>query len=169
MSNILRTDENLFQDLFDVRRGFERMFDRMSDRMLTGFPVEKTPFKPANFQFTPAVEAYIDKEGKKFYCRIALPGIDPKDVQIHVQNNILTVVGERHTTHQAKNVDRFAEEILYGSFTRVMELPEGVQNEKLNAEFNRGVLEITAPVAAAALPRKVEIKAVMQTPKSIAA
>lgn len=51
-----------------------------------------------------------------------------------------------------------ASEITYGSFHRTITLPEGVDKDKLNAEYRNGMLEITAPIAAAALPRKVEIK-----------
>jgi len=76
-------------------------------------------------EFTAAVEAHADKEA--YVCRVTLPGIEPKDVQIRAQGNLLT-------------------------------LPEGVNVEKLTAEYVNGVLEITAPVAAAALPRKIEVK-----------
>jgi HSP20 family protein len=100
----------------------------------------------------------VDKEAKKYICRISLPGIEPKDVQIHVQGNFLTIAGERKYGSPVKEQEVLHEEINYGKFERELELPEGVVTEKLAAEFVNGVLEITAPVAAAALPRKIEIK-----------
>ena len=60
-------------------------------------------------------------------------------------------------------------EIIYGVFERTLTLPEGVTVEKLTAEYMNGVLEITAPVAAAALPRKIEIKATAPFAAQIAA
>ena len=56
------------------------------------------------------------------------------------------------------NVDYLYREFSYGTFRRILTLPEGVETEKINAECNSGLVEITAPMAAAALPRRVEIK-----------
>ena len=121
------------------------------------------------FNITPAVEAYVDKEGKKYVCRIVLPGVELKDVQVHAQGNLLAIRGERKLTHRAKEAELFEEEIGYGVFERTLTLPEGVNVEKLTAEYVNGVLEITAPVAAAALPRKIEIKTTAPFAKQIAA
>jgi len=156
MTNLIPRD-TLFQDLFDFRRDFDQIFNRI----LLGRPYFQEPFVTGKvFGFLPEVESYVDKEGKKFICKIALPGIEPKDVEIHAQGNMLTIKGERKLVRSAKEVDLFNEEIDYGRFERIMTLPEGVLTEKLNAEYHNGVLEITAPVAAAALPRKIEIKTV---------
>jgi len=155
----------LFEDLFDFRREFDKIFNRV----LTAKPWEKevAPWKP--FNFVPAVEAYVDKEAKKYVCKISLPGIEPKEVQIHVQANLLTIMGERKYTRETKKHEALHEEFAYGKFERTLELPEGVNTEKMNAEFVNGVLEITAPVAAVALPRKIEIKTGTPFTKQIAA
>src|SRR6266581_5892230 len=121
------------------------------------------------FNITPAVEAYVDKEGKKYVCRVTLPGVEPKDLQIHAQANVLTIRGERKLTHSTKEIELMEGEIVYGVFERTLELPEGVNVEKLTAEYVNGVLEITAPVAAAALPRKIEVKTMAPLVKQIAA
>jgi HSP20 family protein len=162
----LYTNEKLFEDLF----GFRREFNEMFNHVLAGRPwgVELPEFKKA-FSITPAVEAYVDKEGKKYFCRIALPGVEPKEVQLHAQGNLLTIRGERKLTHRAKEAELFEEEIAYGVFERTLTLPEGVNVEKLTAEYVNGVLEIMAPVAAAALPRKIEVKTTAQFIKQIAA
>lgn len=152
--------ERSFEDLFDFRRDFDEIFNRM---------VSYQPWKhelPAvgkTWNFAPAVESYLDKDAKKYVCHVALPGVEPKDVQIHAQGNLLTIRGERKLTRSTKEVDLREEEIVYGAFERVLTLPEGVATDKLNAEYVNGVLEITAPVAAAALPRKIEIKTVPMT------
>lgn len=162
----LYTTERLFEDLF----GFRREFNEMFNRILTGKPWghELPEFKKA-FNIAPAVEAYVDKETRKYVCRVTLPGIEPKELQIHAQGNLLSIRGERKLTHRAKEAELFEEEIAYGLFERTLMLPEGVSVEKLAAEYVDGVLEITAPVAAAALPRKIEIKTIAPFAKQVAA
>jgi HSP20 family protein len=156
MTNLVLRD-NLFEDLFDVRREFDKIFNRM----MTVKPLgrEQVTFW-TGFDFAPAIEAFVDKNAKKYVCKVALPGIEPKDVQIHVQENVLTVEGERKLTRETKEVDYLYKEFTYGKFEREFELPEGVTTDKLNAAFVNGLLEITAPVAEVALPKKIEIKAV---------
>jgi HSP20 family protein len=111
----------------------------------------------------------MDKEAKKYVCKVSLSGIDPKDVQISVQRNVLTITGQRREELRSKDAEYFHEEFSYGEFERSLELPEGVNTEKINAEFVNGVLEITAPVAAVALPRKIEIKTSVPLTKQMAA
>jgi HSP20 family protein len=165
MKNLYNT-ERLFEDLFGVRREFDDMFNRI----LTGktWGLELPEFKK-EFNIAPAVETYIDKEAKKYVCRVALPGVEPKEVQIQAQGNLLVIRGERKVTHREKEAELFEEEIAYGAFERTLTLPEGVNTEKLTAEYINGVLEITAPVAAAALPRKIEIKTTTPLVKQMAA
>jgi len=154
--NMLVPRDSLFQDMFDFRRDFDQIFNRI----LLGNPVMQEPFMTTrSFNFLPAVESYVDKDSKKYICKISLPGIEPKDVEIHAQGNFLTIKGERKITRTTKEVNLLNEEIEYGVFERALPLPEGVLADKLTAEYYNGVLEITAPIAAAALPRKVEIKA----------
>ena len=117
----------------------------------------------------PAVEAYVDKEGKKYVCRVTLPGVEPKDLQVHAQGNLLTIHGERKFTCGMKEVEFMDQEVAYGVFERTITLPEGVIVEKLTAEYVNGVLEITAPITVAALPRKIEIKTTAPSVKQIAA
>jgi HSP20 family protein len=151
--NQLIPSNSFFQDLFDFRRDFDQIFNRI----LTGGPASEVASTPTG-NFSPAVESYVDKDGKTFHCRVSLAGIDPKDVQIHAQGNTLSISGERKLRRTDKGVNVLRSEIYYGAFERTLPLPTGVDAEKLNAEYNQGVLEITAPVAASALPRRIEIK-----------
>lgn len=154
-----------FEDLFDFRREFDKIFNRM----LTVKPWGKGEAAPwPLFNFVPPVEAYVDKEAKKYVCKISLPGIEPKEVHVHMQGNLLTIRGERKYTRGTETPEVLHEEFVYGKFERTLELPEGVNTEKIHAEFGNGVLEITAPVAAIALPRTIEIKTTPYT-KQIAA
>lgn len=162
----LRNPEGLFENLFDFHREFNEMFNRTLG--LRPFAREWPELKK-EFAFTPAVEAYLDKEAKKYVCKVTIPGIEPKDLQIHAQGNLLTIRGERKFERKTKETELFEEEIGYGLFERTLTMPEGVLADKLTAEYVNGVLEITAPVAAAALPRKIEVKAVTPLTKQIAA
>jgi len=165
MTNLIVRD-NLFEDLFDVRREFDKIFNRM----LTVKPWGKEEAAQlTEFNFLPAIETYVDKEAKKYFCKVSLPGIDPKEVHISVLGNMLSITGKRTVERKAKDAEYFHEEFSYGEFERTLELPEGVNTEKINAEFVNGVLEITAPVAAVALPRKIEIKATVPLAKQMAA
>jgi len=147
--------DNLFQDLFEFRRDFEQIFNRM----LTSKPwTRQELFPPREGSFAPAIETFMDKEGKKYICRISLPGVDPKEVELFVKGRFLTVAGERKFARTIKDVEMYEKEFAYGKFERVLELPEGLNVEKLEAQYINGVLEITAPLVAAVLPRKIEVK-----------
>jgi HSP20 family protein len=165
MTNLILRD-NLFEDLFDARREFDKVFNRMLNVRPWG---KEEAGQLAGFNFAPAIETHLDKEGKKYVCKVALPGIDPKEVQISVHGNLLTITGERKIEKRTKEAEYFHEEFAYGNFERTVELPEGVNTEKVTAEFVNGVLEITAPVAAVALPRKIEIKTTVPLTKQMAA
>jgi len=151
------------RDLFDFRRDFDEVFNR--------FLNWRSPQEEQNLLegFVPEIETSIDKDGKKFQCHVMLPGVDPKDVNIQVQGNTLNISGERSTSRETKESDYLHREITYGSFQRLVELPEGVDKDKLNAEYRNGILEITAPIAAAALPRRIEVKSLPSSAKAAGA
>jgi|SRR5579875_3192837 len=149
---------SFFQDLFDFRRDFDQIFNRM----LSGWPVSSASGERNSLPaggFVPAVESYIDKGGKTYHCRIALPGIDPKDVQIQAQGSTLTISGERKAVQTSQDLDYLHNEFWYGAFERTLTLPDGADADKVSASYHNGVLEVTAPIAASALPRRIEIKA----------
>lgn len=145
--------ESFFEDLFDFRRDFDELFNRLT----TGLPFS-TELVPRMLPRVPPVEAWVDSKAKRYHLRVALPGIDPENVQLNLQGNTLTVSAERKESHETKEVNYLHRELNYGTFERTLTLPEGVDPEKLNAEYQNGVLEITAPIASAALPRRIEIK-----------
>lgn len=156
--------ERLFQDLFDFRRDFDHMFNRF----LTGSQGSRRLEESQSLPFAPAVECYIDRDGKKYVCRVSLPDIDPKDVNIQVQGDTLSISGERKISQERKEADFVQSEMMYGYFQRDLPPPEGIDSNKVDAEYRSGVLEITAPIAAAALPRRIEVKS-KETPKQIGA
>jgi HSP20 family protein len=142
----------LSREIVDFRREFDQMLNRFFNWRN---PQEEQSLAEG---FVPAIETRIDKDGKKFHAQVMLPGVDPKDVEIQVSGNTLTISGERSSTRETKDSDYIHREISYGSFLRSIELPDGVDRDKVTAEYRNGVLEITAPISAAALPRKIEVK-----------
>ena len=109
----------LFHELADFRRDFDQMFNRFFNLRS---PQEEQTLTEG---FVPAIETSIDKDGKKFQCQVMLPGVDPKDVNIQVLGNTLSISGERSSSRETKESDYLHREITYGTFQRPIELPEG--------------------------------------------
>ena len=104
----------------------------------------------------PAIESSM--EDGKFVVRTDLPGIDPKDVEIKVVGDMLTIKGSREEKRESKKADYFRREIRYGSFERAITLPDGIKAEDLKAAYHDGVLELTAPMPKEAAPKEVKIQ-----------
>jgi HSP20 family protein len=150
MRSIIPRDP-FFREVSDIRHEFDQMLNRFLH-----WPSQEE--RTLTEGFIPAIETSIDKEGKKFQCEVMLPGVDPKDVNIQVSGNMLTISGERSSTRETKEANYLHREVVYGSFQRQIELPDGVDKDKVTAEYRNGVLGITAPISAASLPRKIEVK-----------
>jgi HSP20 family protein len=157
MANLTYRDNNVFQNLFDFRRDFDHIFNRfLSSGVQGGQEQQRGNMSMATF--APAVDAFVDREGKRFVAHVALPGVDPKDVEISVQGNMLTISGERNVSNERREGDTIYNELIYGEFERTLSLPEGVDTQKITADYRNGVLEISAPLSASALPRRIEVK-----------
>ncbi len=115
-------------------------------------------FTPGVFreEWYPAVDAYM-KDGK-FILRAVLPGVDPKDVDISIIGNQLTIKGTRKAIEGVNDEDYILRELSYGSFERVITLPEGVLSDKVHATYRDGILEISMPCESSKVPRKVHIE-----------
>jgi HSP20 family protein len=158
MANLINRENNVFQNLFDFRRDFDHIFNRFLSSGWQGGQEQQRGNMSSLAAFAPAVDAFVDKDGKRFVAHAALPGVDPKDVNVTVQGNMLSISGERRVSNERKEADFVYNELMYGSFERTLSLPEGVDTNKITADYHNGVLEITAPISAAALPRRIEIK-----------
>lgn len=149
---MLSLSRSLFDNFFSLHRELDNIFERSwgsGSRFLPTFGGQTTSFYPEAETFT--------KDGKIVY-RLAIPGIDPKDVDLSIVGNQVTVKGERSSPAEVKDEDWYVQEFRYGQFERTFTLPEGVEADKVSASFSNGVLEISVPVAKARLPRKIEIK-----------
>lgn len=101
-----------------------------------------------------------------FVLRADLPGLSEGDVSIELDDNVLTVSGERKSEHRERKEGYYRVERASGSFSRSLTLPEGVDPEKIKASFDRGVLEVRVPKPAERKPRKVAIS-VGEQPQAI--
>jgi HSP20 family protein len=92
-----------------------------------------------------------------FVLRADLPGVDEGDVKIELENDVLTVSGERKAEHEERGEGYHRLERAYGTFSRSLTLPEGVDPEAVQASFARGVLEVRIPKPEQRKPRRVAI------------
>ncbi len=120
------------------------------------------PFEAAvkDFGFSgrlhPAVETY--KSGDNYLIKADIPGIDPKDVDISFEDDILTIKGKREARHLEEGEECLMSESAYGSFERRLRLGEDIQADKIHASYKDGVLQITLPVKESSKPRKITIE-----------
>jgi HSP20 family protein len=127
---------------------FRRDFDDLFDRFLGG--------RSSRQGRVPALESYVDNG--VLTVRADLPGIDPKDVEITVTGDQLTIRGKREQRNESRGRDFLHREVSYGSFERMVKLPGGVNPDDVKASFHNGVLELTVPLPEQSLSRKVPIE-----------
>lgn len=92
-----------------------------------------------------------------FVLKADLPGLGEDDVNLEVQDNVLTISGERRAEHERKEQGWYRLERSYGSFSRSLTLPDGVDADKVEANFHRGVLEVRIPKPEERKPRRISI------------
>jgi HSP20 family protein len=119
----------------------------------------------ATRRWIPAMD--LIETGEHFVLKADLPGITESDVNIEVENNVLTISGERKTEHEEKHEGYYRLERATGAFARSLTLPEGIDAEAVKATFDNGVLEVRIPKPVQAQPRKVQIGVGGAAPKTI--
>jgi HSP20 family protein len=102
----------------------------------------------------------------QFVLRADLPGLSEQDVSIEVEDRVLTVSGERKVAHEVSKEGYHRVERAFGSFSRSLTLPDGIDPESVTASFDRGVLEVRIPKPEQRKPRKIAI-GVGDAPKTI--
>ena len=139
------TRRNQSTDLFDEMERMLTDFNRASNRQA----VERS--------FNPAVD--VAETEDKYFLSIDLPGIKKENIKIEMNENILTISGERQRvskTEEENKAQRF--ERSYGSFSRSFSLPTTVASDKIEAHYEDGVLELTLPKTPIAKARTIEIQ-----------
>jgi len=149
--NLRREIDRLFDD-FDV--GFFRSPFRRSM-----FDVAPFSGRDVKWPATPAVD-FTETE-KTYEVTADLPGLDEKNVEVKVANGVLTIKGEKQDDKEEKKKDYYLRERNYGSFERSFQVPEGVDADKIEASFKKGVLVVTLPKKpeAQTAAKKIDVKA----------
>lgn len=144
-------------DLFGAMRD---EMDRMLERFEHGFPRFPTLFSRRNGGDWMVPELDIRDTGKHLTVEVDLPGVDEKDVAVTLSNGTLTIKGEKKHEHEEKNGSYYLAERSYGAFERSVRLPDTIDEAKLEAKFDKGVLRIVAQKRPDAVKaeRKIEIK-----------
>jgi HSP20 family protein len=138
---------------YDPFTSLQREVERVFQDFARGFPTFAAPAT----ELTPKMDA--TETDKEFELTFELPGLEDKDVEVNVADNVLTVRGEKKAEKEQKNKDYRVVERSYGSFARSVELPEGVDTDAIKATITKGVLKVTVPKPAPAVTKKVDIKA----------
>jgi len=141
-------------NLFDrFQRDFNRagMFDTLFNDVL---PDDNTDVAVSNWR--PAVD--IKEEDNRFLIKADVPGVDPKDIEITMEDGVLTIRGVRTVEKDEKREDYRRLERSRGTFYRRFSLPDTADAEKIEARGKDGVLEITIPKHDKVLPRRITVK-----------
>jgi HSP20 family protein len=140
------------------RRDMDELFDRFFGEI---------GYRSPNSSITtwPAVESFF-RDGN-WVMRFDLPGVDPKDIDVSVAGDTLTVRASRKRHSDERNQDFEAREISYGRFERSLTLPKGVQSDQIKASYQHGVLELTMPASPELVGRKIPIGVEMEDKKQI--
>jgi HSP20 family protein len=137
-----------FRELERFRRDFNDVFDRtMGGAFSAAWPAAVA---------APKIESYIEDD--KMIVRADLPGIVPKDVDVTVTGNTLTLRGRREARQENKGRDFIHREVTYGNFERSLTLPDGIKAEDIRASYQSGVLELSIPIPTGKGIRKVPIQ-----------
>jgi HSP20 family protein len=149
LNSIRRSGRREFNPLGLLQREIDRLFDDVAQ----GVP---TPGSMAASELMVSMD--VAETDKDIELTVELPGIEPKDVDISISDNVLTIKGEKKVEKEEKDKNYRRVERSYGSFMRSIELPAGVAPDAIKAAVNNGVLKVTVPKPAAAEAKKIEVK-----------
>ena len=134
-----------------LQQEMNNVFNRFSDNFLS-------PFKSETWSTYPKVN--IKESKHEVEVTAELPGLDKKDIDISISDNVLTLKGEKRLENETKEENYYRMERSYGSFSRIITLPSEVRSDNTNAKFKNGVLTISVPKKPESeqKAKKIEIK-----------
>jgi HSP20 family protein len=136
-----------------LRSPFDRLFNQM---LQSAWGPQAGAEGVSGRAWSPAVDVKETQDALQFH--VELPGLKKEDVEITIENNILTIAGERKFEKETKDENYHRLERSYGAFSRSFTLPTGVRSEQVEAKFENGVLAVTLPKQEESKPRKISIR-----------
>ncbi|HXR29504.1 MAG TPA: Hsp20/alpha crystallin family protein [Solirubrobacteraceae bacterium] len=134
-----------FAELGELRSRFDRLFEDFAEGR--------------ERKWVPAID--VERDNGNLIVRADVPGMKPEEVKIEVEDDILTVSGEHEERKEEKDKTYLRRERRYGSFSRSLVLPAGVEAKKIKAKTHDGVVEVTIP-----LPKEAKKESVKITPSA---
>ena len=138
-----------FQDLLSVQQEMNQLFDRIFGRT-------EPAARPAGQAWAPPLD--IAEHEDAYVVTVELPGVKPEELDVSLENGMLTIQGERRFEGESSGRTWHRVERRYGAFRRSVSLPAQVQADKIEAAFDSGLLRITVPKAEEARPRKIQVR-----------
>lgn len=151
-TNVARWDP--FQEFAGMRNAMDRLLEQSFGRL--------PAFRNGEELGPASLGLDVMETNDSFVIKAAIPGVDPADVDISVEDDVLTIKGEFEHKEEAQEGQYLRRELRYGSFQRALRLPPTVDAEKAQADFEHGMLRLTLPKKAEARARSIKI-----TPKGV--
>jgi len=143
---------DMFRELDNLRREVDAAFRGAG----LGRPFGSTFLAPITSRRFPLVN--FSEDSSNLYVDALVPGVDPKNIDLTVMRNTITISGERHAIEEKKGQILHRCELGSGKFSRTLELPVDIDPEKINAECKDGIMRITLGKSMQMIPKKIEIK-----------
>jgi len=136
-----------FNDLISLRDAMDRLFEESFVR----------PYRSAEPADTNPLAVDMFETDEAVVIKAAVPGVNPQDIEITVQGDTLNIKGESKAEEQVERENYYYREVRYGSFSRALSLPAGVDTDKAEASFENGVLTLTLPKAEEIKPKSIKV------------
>ena len=137
---IIRWDP--FREMTQLQNRFDRLFDAVGGRQES---------------WLPAVDVFDTQDAVVLKAELA--GMNPDDIQIEVEDNVLTIKGERKFEEKVDEERYYRVERRFGTFQRSLALPQGVKADQIEAAYDEGILTVTVPKAEQEKPKRIEVQA----------
>ncbi len=138
-----------YETLSELQEEVGRLFDRR-------LPVQGQAKRVATVDWMPAVDIREEKEA--FLFDVEVPGMKKEDLNVRIENHILSIQGERKSEVEKKEGSYYRVERSYGSFARSFTLPETADTEKINAEYKNGILQLKIAKKETAKPKQIQVQ-----------
>jgi HSP20 family protein len=146
MSTMMRYDP--FREMLSLRKAMDQLFEQSFVRPTWGTASTQGVSVPMN--------VYQDEQG--YHIQALLPGVNPENVELSVQQNTLTIQGQfQPATKPDQQVNWLLQEIGYGSFERSITFPQEIDVDRITTSYEQGVLTISVPISEAGRPKKISI------------